>query len=149
MNDFPVSISSCVISLERIGRLELLHELFNSIIIPPSVANEIGISSSWLKITAPSDFNFITALRTNLGRGESEAIALALEKKCKIILDDEQARKIAKGFKLQIIGTMGALLLANQNKLIQKISPIIDELELSGFYLSLQLKKHIKLLAEE
>ena len=49
---------------------------------------------------------------------ESEAIALALEKNCKIILDDKQARSAAKKLGLEIVGTVGMFIRAKQNNLI-------------------------------
>lgn len=149
MIELIVSNSSCLISLERINRLEILQKLFNEILIPPAVHTEIGFSYSWLKIKEPKYVDFISALQTNLGLGESEAIALAFEIKSKMILDDAQARKIAERFKLKIIGTIGILLLAKQERIITKVNPIIEELEHSGFYLSAHLKNLVITLSRE
>ncbi len=47
--------------------------------------------------------------------GEAEAIVLAYEKQWKIILDDRQARKIAKRLGVPMIGTVGIVVQAKQH----------------------------------
>ena len=43
MSKFVVADSSCLISLSRIGKLEVLHELFGGIIIPEAVYYEVVV----------------------------------------------------------------------------------------------------------
>ena len=53
----------------------------------------------------------MSSLRSQVGWGESEAIALALElEDVTILLDDKKARRLAEQFGLPITGTVGMLL---------------------------------------
>ena len=79
----------------------------------------------------------VEVLESDIGKGESEAIVLALEQKPDLVLiDDLKARKFAKMNGLEIIGTMGILLDAKQKGLISEIKPLISELLLNGIRIS-------------
>ncbi len=43
-----VSDSACLIGLERIDRLDILAESFETVFIPLAVKNELGYSCDWL-----------------------------------------------------------------------------------------------------
>lgn len=149
MKESVVADSTCLIGLERIGRLEILPELFEPIFIPNEVANEFGVSLSWLKVGMPSNFALVKALKLSVGDGEAEAIALALEKNCKIILDDKQARSVAKKLGLEIVGTVGMFIRAKQNNLVDSLKTILDDLENNGFRMSENLKAEaLKIVGE-
>lgn len=140
MKEPIVADSTCLIGLERIGRLNVLPELFEPVFIPNEVANEFGVSFSWLKIETPSNFALVNALKLSVDDGEAEAIALALEKNCKVILDDKQARFVAKKLGLEIVGTIGMFVAAKQNNLIDSLKTVLDDLENNGFRMSENLK---------
>ena len=53
-----------------------------------------------------------------------------------LILDDKKARSIARRLGLKIIGTMGILVLAKKQKLIDDIETEINRLLQTSFYLS-------------
>lgn len=69
--------STYLIALERIARLDILPPLFPDIVVPPGVAEEFGSSPTWMAIRVVSNAFSAAALRTQLHRGEAEAIALA------------------------------------------------------------------------
>lgn len=75
-----VSNSTCLISLSATGELALLEKLFGSLTIPPAVARELVSVPipSWVRIVPAQNRLFVKALQTQLGAGESEAIALSL-----------------------------------------------------------------------
>ncbi len=85
----------------------------------------------------------------NLDDGESEAIALAVERKAPIILDDKQARTAARRLGLQVTGTLRILLEAKNARLIDAVTHLLDALDRSGFYLSTDLKNQVLSLANE
>ena len=149
MKEPIVADSTCLIGLERIGRLDVLPELFEPIFIPDEVAGEFGVSLSWLKVETPSNFALVSALKLSVDNGEAEAIALALEKNCKIILDDKQARSAARKLGLEVVGTVGMFVRAKQNNLINSLETVLDELEINGFRMSENLKAEaLKIVGE-
>lgn len=141
--------SSCLIALERIGHLDLLPALFNPIQAPPAVREELGSSPEWLRVEVPSDRALVTALGMLMGPGESEAVALASERGLPIILDDRQARAVARKLDLQILGTVAVLVRAKKQGLIQTIRPLLDALAGHEFRLSEALRQEALRLAGE
>ena len=144
-----VADTSCLIGLHRMDRLELLPALYTDILIPPAVLDEFANAIPFAKIMMPSDVNLTRSLRLILGAGESEAISLALEQNCPIILDDKRARQIAIGMGLSQIGTVGILVKAKQKELIPSLAIALSELEANGFYVSEELRAEALRLANE
>lgn len=69
----------------------------------------------------------VEILFSDIGKGESEAIILAIEENADyLLIDDLKARKLAKMNGLEIIGIMGILLKAKKEGLIKEIKPLID-----------------------
>ena len=76
-------------------------------------------------------------LNATLGRGESEAIALAKEVKADlVILDDEKARKAAISEGLRITGLLAFLVQAKEKDIIKRVKPLMDNLRQRGFFIS-------------
>ncbi len=149
MKEPIVADSTCLIGLERIGKLDVLPELFEPVFISDEVANEFGVLLSWLKVETPSNYALVNALKLSVDDGEAEAIALALEKNCKVILDDKQARSAAKKLGLEIVGTVGMFIRAKQDGLIDFLEPVLNDLENNGFRMSESLKSEaLKIVGE-
>ena len=79
----------------------------------------------------------------NLGKGESEAIALAFKMKSRIIIDEIKARRIAEDLGLAVSGTIGILLKAQSRGYIKNAYKKVTELRDKGFYVSDELLKKI------
>lgn len=132
-----VTNSSCSIGLEQIQRLELLSQVFSSIVIPEAVQQEIGFRAAFLNVQVVQNQNLVASLKTQVDDGEAEAIALAQEiSALYLVLDDGKARKLAKQLGLQVIGTVGVLLRAKQLQVIPAVKPLLDALILSNFRIS-------------
>jgi predicted nucleic acid-binding protein len=144
-----VADTSVLIGFDKIGKLDLLYSLFDSVLIPPAVNKEFGNTTSQITITSPTDKALVTTLSLMLGDGESEAIALASELKADILLDDKKARSIAQELGLKTIGTIGVLIRAKNNKLIPSLKNEIDDLQNMGFYISAELRNMALKLVEE
>lgn len=146
----PVVVdSTCLIGLEQIGRLDLLPNLFEPICAPPEVQHESGFSYEWLRIETPVNLDLISALKVMVDDGEAEAIALAVERNWKIVLDDRRARDLAQRLGLKIIGTVGILVRAKRSGLLPWINPLLNELTEKGFHLSEDLKREALRMAGE
>jgi len=104
---------------------------------------------TWLHIVSPESVPS-EWLTSDLGRGELETIALALEyPKHIVVLDDGLARKIAKAANLDVWGTLRVLLAAKEAGFTERIGPFLKRLESSGMWLSKTVQKRVLKLAGE
>ncbi len=141
-----VSNSSVLIALSSIGQLELINQRFSDgVFIPQAVwkevvetgsgrpgANQVA-NASWLTIFPVNNLNLVSLLRLELDEGESEAIALSLEQpNSAILLDEKNARRVAKRMNLSPLGTVGILIWAKQNGLISTLKEQLDALQTVG-----------------
>lgn len=149
MKEAAVSDSTCLIGLERIGKLNILPALFDPIMIPPEVEREFGRALSWLQTESLTSSVLVAALQMVVDAGEAEAIALASEKSCLLISDDKQARLAAKRLGIAVIGTVGVLVRAKQSNVILALKPILDDLELNSFFISRALREEALRLVGE
>jgi predicted nucleic acid-binding protein len=136
-----VSDTSAIINLAMIGRLDLLHQLYNEVIIPAAVYQEIVVqgagkpgavevrTQSWFKQRVVLDTAFVSQLRRDLDDGEAEAIVLAQEIGADLLLiDDRAARRHAARLGLRFIGLLSVLLEAKKAGLLATVKPPLDDL---------------------
>jgi predicted nucleic acid-binding protein len=142
-----VSNSSAIIALEQIGHLALLRLLFAEILIPPGVSQETAPSvvlPVWIVEQPLSQSVGPRILQASLGRGESEAISLALEVTARwVILDDRPARRLTQSLSLSVIGTLGVLLAAKRRGSLSALRPCVDALADHGFHIAPDLRDRI------
>ncbi len=136
MREPIVSNSTCLIALERIGRLDILPALFEPIWVPPKVQEEFAISLNWLSVEAPRNTDLVTVLKVLVDEGEAEAIALAREKGALLILDDRKARHWARQLGIRLIGTAGVLVKAKRQGVVEAVKPLLEAMQQKGFYIS-------------
>ena len=142
-----VGDSSPLIALSIIQQLELLPKLYQRVVIPQKVWEEITVYGSglpgalaisqldWLIIEKPAP-ELLKPLSILLDPGEAEAIALALNlPECTVLLDDAQARRVAERFGVNRIGTLGILRRAKKAGLIDVIKPYTVQLQKNGIYI--------------
>ena len=143
-----VSDSSTLIHLAVLGRLGLLREFYDQVLIPPVVWKEVveegrgragageveeASRSGWLKVMAPTDELLLRLLKRDLGEGEAEAIALVLEQKAEIILlDESDARRVADVCGLYKTGVIGLLMRAKREGKIDSLRQELDRLRQEG-----------------
>ena len=132
-----ISDSSTLIHLSKIGRLALLKDFYGSVRIPLAVWKEVVLEGEgrvgaeevtkardegWIQIDSPKNLDFLVLLKRNLDDGEAEAIALAIENSPSILLIDEtDARKIARLYNVAITGVFGILIRAKAEKKIDSL----------------------------
>jgi len=157
-----VSNSSPIIHLSKIGRLDLLKFLFDTIKIPEAVYKECVIEggcrpevkiirdAKWIKVVNIKDTNLTKLLKAEVDEGEAEAIALALEIGADLVLlDDYEAREKARLLGLKVTGTIGILLKAKKKGLIKSLKDEIENLQLGGFWLRKDFVKKILKIVDE
>lgn len=158
-----VSNTSPITNLAAIGRLNILQDLYDTILIPESVNRELtgggdGIPGaievqtlSWIQTHSVSNPNLALSLRQELDAGESDAIALAVELQADLLLLDERlGYQVASRFGLNIKGVLGVLISAKYRGLIPSVKPLLDELiGTAGFWITPGLYHRILQLAGE
>ncbi len=156
--------ASPMIALSSIGLFHVLDQLFEQIMVPQAVFNEImrdtaAVGARQLKMALERgsvhsfqvrDQRLVEKLSGRLHHGELEVIIGAVEQGIStVILDDRQARALAKTFKLDCTGTVGLLLLAKNRRLLPEVKPYLEGLARQGFRLSDALYRKVLELAEE
>jgi predicted nucleic acid-binding protein len=137
-----ISDASCLIVLSNIGELTLLEKAYGRIITTLEIALEFGEPlPDWVDIVGVIDKQKQQLLELHIDKGESSAIALALETpNSTLILDDYKARKLAEQLRLNYTGTLGVIIRAKNNGIIPSIKPIIEKIKLTNFRLSADLE---------
>lgn len=152
-----VSDASPLINLARIGKLDLLLQLYGELYLPEAVWQEVVVrgagqpgageiqTAAWIKRHAVTNWPLVQALEQELDAGEAEAIALALELSAELLLMDERlGREAARHLSLRCIGLIGVLLEAKHKGLINAMKPYLDALrDLAGFRISEALYKRV------
>jgi len=152
-----VSNASPLINLARIGKLDLLHQLYDELIVPAAVWQEVVVegagqpgadevkAATWIKMHAVTNRQLVQVLQQDLDAGEAEAIALALEIEAELLLMDEHlGRETARHLGLRYIGLIGALIEAKHKGLIHAVKPHLDALrDIAGFRVSDALYRRV------
>ena len=132
MENKAVSDTGPIIHLNEINLIKVLN-IFSIVIIPEEVEKELKNSKililKKIKILklSPSYKDKIKILtnQENLDLGEAFAIVLAMQEKADYFLtDDLDARNIAIKYNLQVHGTVGIILRAFREKIIDKKTAI-------------------------
>jgi predicted nucleic acid-binding protein len=138
-----------LIALATVRRVALLGQMYGSVLVPEAVFQEVTAqgphrpgaaelaSAPWAirsTLLAPPD----PFLAGNLGKGEAEAITLAVQRSARwVLMDDRRARRIAElAYRLQVKGVAGILVAAKRKGLISKISSLLTGMQAAGYYLS-------------
>ncbi len=130
-----------------------LHQLYDTVLIPDAVWNELSSLSSqhpevadvhtlvWLERQPVTMRAVADALVVELDLGEAEAIALAVEKHANLLLIDERlGRQVVVRMGLTCIGLLGMLLEAKRTGFLSEVQPVLDNLiAKAGFWVSRQL----------
>ncbi len=75
----------------------------------------------------------VQLLRLALEQGEAEAIALANELRADVVLLDElDARRVAKQLGLSVLGTVGVLIWAKRTGKLSNLRQALDDLQNTG-----------------
>ena len=138
-----IADSSVLISLSTIGQLELIRARFpEGICITPAVWREVVdqgrerpgtkevAATEWIGLHEVQDQGFVRYLKMELDDGEAEVIGLAREMDAGLILMDERdARDVAKGFGFSVLGTVGLLIWAKRIGKVQSLKHLLNDLQ--------------------
>ncbi len=157
-----VSDTSPLRALSHLGLLEPLVSVFGEVVVPHGVVAELNdpesgflpidlVSIRGFRITEPCDPMRVTGLLRRLDRGESEAIALAIELHADaLLIDEHDGRREAVASGLRVVGTLGVLHRMKQHGHVATIGPLIGRLEQEiRFIVAPDLKRRVLRLAGE
>lgn len=140
-----VADATVLIVLAKMGRLHLLRETCQEVLIGPVVRNEVvdqgkavgaaevvqvekAMTDGWIgivRLTPKERKSMETLLHTSrLDDGEAESLAIARSHRCMVVIDDKEGRALAAAMGIEHMGTAGILLEAYANGRLR-----IDELE--------------------
>ncbi len=142
MHKIIISDTSCFIILTNIGELGILEKLYGKITTTIEIATEFGEPlPDWVEILSVKGKDTQRLLEMQIDKGESSAIALALEfSDSLLILDDFKARRIATQLGLSITGTLGIIIKAKLEGIIPSVIPILQKIKQTDFRLSDELE---------
>ncbi|HZO26327.1 MAG TPA: hypothetical protein VFH48_10105 [Chloroflexota bacterium] len=93
---------------------------------------------TWLRILDPQSEALVEQMGIGINKGESWALALAEERGALLLVDDWQARRVARERGIDHMGTAGAIARAGSNSVIpiSEVEPILRRLQADGMRLS-------------
>ena len=147
--------STPLIVLCGIGELEILQKLYQEIFIPTAVFQEVtAIEDSasmqikaayeWIHVKSICDNREKKMYKAKLHAGEVEVMILAQEEGANlVIIDDNAAKKTAKYLGLTVTGTLGILLKAKRQGIVEKVSPLLSKMKQNGFYIDSRIEAFV------
>ncbi len=138
----------------------ILPAMFNEIVVPDAVWNEIVNSksydiakqslpdASWIKTVSATPVKEV--VRQRLGKGETEVIGFAFKNRDYTpMLDDKAAKKCSMALGLHTLGTGSVLILAKENGIIDSVEKCLIKLRHSGMWISDEIIHLLKRKAGE
>ena len=157
-----VSDTTPLISLLKIGRIDLLENLFGQVLIPQAVFDELTADERFqreadqirrkrfMRVRAVQNPESADILKraTGLDRGESEAIVLTDELHADLLLMDEaKGRAVSFQMGFKIMGTIGVLMAAYEENepTAEEVRACVQGLQRAGRHIS---QKHYQMLLD-
>ena len=154
--------STPLISLSILNQLDLLLKIFGDVIVPSVVYDEIIVNGKgkagysnlskidWFNVINVENIGQKQSIMIELDEGEAEVITIAKEKGIKLVCVDEFAgRRYAKLLGLEVIGTLGVLLIAKQKNYVSELKPLFQKLLASNRHIGKPLCNQILTRAGE
>jgi len=141
-----IADTSALVAIATCDGLSWLDSLFKRLLVPSAVFNE-AISEGKPQAeklrhyladkVMDSQLEAFIIAAPGMGRGELEAMALYRKEQAdRLLIDDLRARKVAQYNGIQVIGSVGILLMAKHKGLIKTIKPYLEQIQQSEVYLS-------------
>ena len=151
-----------LIALARLERLPLLTALFAEVHIPRIVLAEAtanrgyadaeaihSLAMAYAQLGETIDSLLARRLLSLLDDGEAQALVLAKELGCAVLMDEKRGRQVARHQGVPVVGVLGLLLRAKHEGHIHELSPMVSQLQDSGYRLSDRLVGAVLKLAGE
>src|SRR2546428_9298983 len=139
-----------LIALSLINQLDLLPALFEEIVVPRAVYDEIVVqgggrvgaaalsNATWMQVKEPDRLLTIEPLLLGLDAGELQVLLLARDLQPDwVLVDERHGRRVARVLQLPVKGAVGILLAAFHAALLTKTEALqaVQEFPAHGFRL--------------
>ena len=145
-----VADSGPLIALARLSLLWLPARLEREVLVTDLVWSEVTRSPrpgelpmlhdaralGWLAVVPGPEAPDPKLTEAQLDEGELSALSLALSCSAMVLIDELRGRTVAAQCGLQVVGTLGLLLLARERSLVGALRPLVESLQSSGYFLS-------------
>ncbi len=162
MKRIIVADTSPLIALAKLQQLTLLESTFARVHVPLTVLSEATrdlqrpdarlireFASEHLIVHEDADNDFCTQLRQTLDEGEVQALHLARQLGCGVLMDEQMGRHVAQSYQIPVVGVLGVLLKAKQSGAIPAVAPLINDLLAQEYRLSKALVQKVLQTAGE
>lgn len=152
-----VADSGPIIALARLQLLWLPARLERELLVTGSVWTEVtrapargelpmlqaALSSGWLTVLPDTGLTDARLAAVQLDEGELAALSLALQRGAAVLIDELRGRTVAAQLGLDVVGTLGLLLIARERGLVGSLRPLVELLKGSGYFLAHRLVSHV------
>jgi predicted nucleic acid-binding protein len=143
MRKVIIADTGCLILLDKIEELDILHKLFSKVTTTNHIANEFKKElPNWISVESPANKVYQQIVEASLDKGEASAIACAIEQgNSLLIMDDLKGRRYAERLGLMVTGVLGILIEGKLSGHIQSIKPALTKIKQADFKLAPELEK--------
>ncbi|MBT9610860.1 MAG: DUF3368 domain-containing protein [Aquabacterium sp.] len=145
INKLVVTDAGPLMALGRQDLLGLLPMLFQQVHVPDAVVREClarpelpdaqriksALAEGWLMVRDADPLDI-----RGLDLGERCAIGVALDLRAVLLVDDRAARRHAEALGLNVLGTLGVLVLAKRRGHIVQVMPVVQAMREDGRFIS-------------
>ena len=162
MKSIIVADTSPLIALAKLQHLYLLNNEFSGVHVPLMVLSEAtrdlqrpdarlirDFSTEHLIVHEDADNEFCQQLRQTLDEGEVQALNLARQLQCGVLMDEQMGRQVAQSYQIPVVGVLGILLKAKQSGVIPALAPFIKALQAQDYRLSTALVQKVLQIVNE
>lgn len=146
-----VADSGPLIAFSRIGRLDILEDLFDRVLIPDAVFHEVVVegkgrpgaqdvaASVRIERRSVEDRAAVEQIPETLHAGEREAISLAQALGLTLLIDERRGRRHAESVGVEVFGSLRVLVEARRQGIIDDARVLAEAMIESGYWLDRSL----------
>ena len=145
MSEVWVVNASPLITLAKIGRLDVLCDAGREVVVPSAVAREVlagpvddaaaAAVRGPLAALVADHADLSSVIEWGLGAGETAVLSVAIGRSAKAVVDDREARSAASALKVPTLGTIGVVILARAEGRIPSAAAVLRRLREVGLRL--------------
>ncbi len=141
-----------LIALAKLDHLNLLGSLFSRVIVPQIVLTEAtrnrdrpdaalieDYAGTGMRIESSISNSLTNKLSGILDTGEVQALALAKQLGCGVLMDEKRGRQVARQLNIPVVGIPGLLLQAKQQGKVSEMRPLLYKLQETDYQISTEL----------